>query len=116
MNELEAHLIVPVQCNNGLDKEVSLTNWGFKDSFFIFTEDDSVILTGDRYSLCGQKFNRLLDHMRDKLHPEIGPDNIWHEPLERPRAPAAVIHKEFVQAIQPNATRLQGLMVMAFWL
>ena len=41
--------------------------WGFADTRFVRNDDDSVILTGNRYELCGYKMHDFLPYVREVL-------------------------------------------------
>ncbi len=50
--------------------------WGFADTQFVVNADNTVMLTGDRYPLCGRKLSRFLPYMEAGFGVEID----WSRP------------------------------------
>jgi alkyldihydroxyacetonephosphate synthase len=57
----------------GGDGEESLAVWGFADTRFTIAPNLSVVLTGDRYLLCGQEMPELLPWVREQFQADVGP-------------------------------------------
>ncbi|MBI2339790.1 MAG: FAD-binding oxidoreductase [Deltaproteobacteria bacterium] len=56
--------------------EESLDVWGFRDTQFKITPEGSVILTGSRYSLCGEELPNLLPWIRGVMQVPIDPHDV----------------------------------------
>jgi alkyldihydroxyacetonephosphate synthase len=54
------------------DRE-SLDVWGFHDTAFRARPDGVVVLTGDRYPLCGEEMAELLPWVHRTIHPDVSP-------------------------------------------
>lgn len=61
--------------------------WGFADTEFVINDDYSVTLTGNRYSLCGQKLPHFLAYMQESIGVEIDWDNPRQEVVNKPVFP-----------------------------
>lgn len=55
------------------DAELSLNRWGYEDTQFRVDASGLVTLTGDRYSLCGQYFDRLIPYAEQKFETVLTP-------------------------------------------
>ncbi len=63
----------------------SLDVWGFRDTAFRVRPDGVVVLTGNRYALCGEEMAELLPWVQKKIHPDVSPFD-----LNRPHYPPAI--------------------------
>lgn len=83
----------------GGDGQEHLAVWGFDDTCFTITKDLSVVLTGNRYLLCGQELPELLPWVRDAFQADIGPHDT--HPSQYPTAiPASRAGEELLAQLR----------------
>ncbi|MGB1586927.1 MAG: FAD-binding oxidoreductase [Thermoplasmatota archaeon] len=97
------------------DPEQRLDGWGFGDTAFEARADDTVVLTGDRYPLCGDALPHLLPWIRDVMEIDLPVDDL-HQPAYPPKIPAPKRNAKLYKALeavvgddwtQDGATRLR---------
>ena len=79
----------------------SLDVWGFRDTAFQVRPDGVVVLTGDRYALCGEEMADLLPWVQKKIHPDVSPFDL-NRPHYPPAIPEAREHPLFGAAIRKH--------------
>ncbi len=82
--------------------ELSLNCWGYLDTRFLMDEKGMVTLTGNRYSLCGQTFDKLHDWAQLQLDVPIDPGDLhaFRYPID---VPSSRLNQQVHEAL---ATRL----------
>ena len=81
------------------DQTESDSTWGFADTRFEARADSSVVLTGSRYSLCGEPLPNLLPWIRDVMEADMPPDDV--NPAQFPPVlPDPVLSDEFLEEIK----------------
>ncbi len=80
----------------GQDEPESDATWGFSDTHFAVDEQSRVVLTGNRYALCGEPLPNLLPWIRETMECDLPVDDVhtWTFP---PEIPTAVRHSAFMQ-------------------
>ena len=73
--------------------------WGFRDTAFRARPDGVVVLSGQRYSLCGEELADLLPWVQRKIHPDVTPFDL-NPPHYPPAIPAPHENAAFVEAIR----------------
>ncbi|MFO0688568.1 MAG: FAD-binding oxidoreductase [Myxococcota bacterium] len=83
------------------DEQESLDVWGFRDTAFRVRPDGVVVLSGDRYALCGEELADLLPWVQRTIHPDVSPFDL-HPPSYPPEIPAPREDADFVDAIRKH--------------
>lgn len=73
--------------------------WGFNDTKFAFDRDGHVQLTGNRYSLCGQKLDKLVPWISDVMKVQVSPDSV-NRPHYPPQIPAPRLNETFLNELK----------------
>src|SRR5690606_27232943 len=69
-----------------LGPKEAMDGWGYADTRFEVQRDGNVVLTGQRYDLCGKKLSALLPWMAKTLAAPLAYDN-KNEPHYPPEVP-----------------------------
>lgn len=87
---------VPAPLPDAGDESESDATWGFADTRFDLNADGSVVLTGNRYALCGEPLPSLLPWVREVMEGSLPVDDInpWSFP---PKIPAAHRNDAFMK-------------------
>lgn len=86
----------PPPRDDGLE---SLAVWGFRDTAFEVLPDESVVLRGERYPLCGAEMPDILPWMRERIGVHIDPSDV-HVPHYPPRIPPPRENAAFLQEVR----------------
>lgn len=99
-------LIYPEPIRFESKDEESLESWGFRDSGFKVDENGAVVLTGNRYSLCGQKLPALIPWVRETMGVDFDLKDTFpsHYP---PRIPEPRTNVSFFNDLQKAFSRQQ---------
>lgn len=81
------------------DSLESLPAWGFRDTAFRVLPNRSVILTGERYPLCGAELPDIVPWMETQIGLPIDPADV-HEPSYPPRLPEPRAHPAFLEELR----------------
>ncbi len=81
------------------DARESLDVWGFDDTEFRINERGHVVLTGDRYSLCGAELPNLVPWIREIMQIPVDLQDV-HEPHYPPQIPAPKRNAKFRKAAE----------------
>src|SRR5687768_5638062 len=96
--EKTARIVPPAPVLPAQDQE-SLDVWGFKDTRFQIRENASVVLTGNRYELCGQELPHLVPWVSQVIQIPIDPRDV-HAPAYPPVVPDPIRHPGFLTEIK----------------
>ena len=89
---------VPPPRQAGKNEDESDATWGFADTRFEAKADSSVVLTGNRYLLCGDPLPSLMPWIRGVMQLELRPDD-KHPYAFPPEIPAPRSNAAFTTAI-----------------
>jgi len=89
---------VPTPLPAAANEEESDSTWGFADTRFEARADSSVVLTGQRYLLCGDPLPNLMPWIRGVMQLDLRPDD-KHPYAFPPQVSEAVRNDAFEQAI-----------------
>ena len=93
----ENHLAKP----KDQDNRIWGHKWGFKDTRFVFNDDGSVTLTGNRYTLSGFKMYDLLPYVESVLDVKLDLSNPKQELQQKPVGPPSK-NAAFCQAVEEH--------------
>ncbi|MBI4411940.1 MAG: FAD-binding oxidoreductase [Deltaproteobacteria bacterium] len=79
--------------------EESLDVWGFRDTQFQFLSNGSVVLTGDRYPLCGEELPGLVPWIREVMQVPFSPQEL-NPGNYPPKIPEPIQNNAFLTAIR----------------
>ena len=85
---------VPPPLQVAVNEDESDATWGFADTRFEARADSSVVLTGNRYLLCGEPLPSLMPWIRGVMQLELRPDD-KHPYAFPPQVPEPIRHAQF---------------------
>jgi len=90
--------IVPPAAPPRDDALESLPVWGFRDTAFSVLPNRSVVLSGNRYPLCGAEMPDIMPWMEEKLGVRLDPQDV-HPSCYPPALPAARTNADFLAEV-----------------